>query len=70
MRRHTDDGQKILFYADGVVFRNRVVPSRPARERDPVHVFEGLFMGQWPSSVGHGTVNLVEQVVHIKGDSA
>jgi hypothetical protein len=27
---------------------------RPARERDPVHVVEGLRVGQRPSGVGHG----------------
>jgi Protein of unknown function (DUF3237) len=67
----TDDGQKISLHADGVALRRPAGPIVDLREN--VTLFTSSKAYSWVNGLqvwGTGTVDLAEQVIHIKGYSA
>jgi hypothetical protein len=67
----TDDGHKISLHADGVALPQQGNPIAGLREN--VTLFTSSKSYSWVNGLqiwGTGTVNLAEQVVHIKGYSA
>jgi hypothetical protein len=67
----TDDGHKISLHADGVALPQQGNPVAGLREN--VTLFTSSKGYSWVNGLqvwGTGTVNLAEQVVHIKGYSA
>jgi hypothetical protein len=67
----TDDGHKISLHADGVALPEPGIPIAGLREN--VTLFTSSKAYAWVNGLqvwGTGTVDLAEQVVHIKGYSA